>query len=357
MSKIVEFPGLEKWWRLRSCPDFSSKSIPRGDHESSSKYTKIIETQLGESLVIYERHVHCLLQSGVKYSGVSRVWDPEISRIQNLGRHSPQPLEVRRLVVQLPVFLYSGLLRVNEISEQDNVWCDYVSVPQWSDDLKNRILLAIPQIYGSSSMTTIHFNDLSKQSIRMLHEGETTFQRLKGITDICNLVWFSRVWTAMEFVRSNRVISIDKDYDAQELSKHESVHQLEHPAGMGKNLVPWNLGPLTGIEQRKSAVFGQAFSLVSKRRCRSNHDFLHVLLGLVRTTSDRPLEYDFKREYAHISRLCLAASDYSPLLMLPRRLEEHDERLRYLHGFHNVNTWPLGTGRRPLDFHALGRAS
>ncbi|CAG8978423.1 hypothetical protein HYALB_00013112 [Hymenoscyphus albidus] len=392
MSKTVEFPDLEKWW-YEAGPDdlvccacqrkigasalartFRLNLSPRGDHESSSKYTKIIETPLGENLVIYDRHLHCLLQSGVKYSSVSHVWDPEISRIQNLGRHSPQPLEACRLVVQLPVFLYTGLLRGNEISEQDEVWCDYVSVPQWSDNLKNRILLAIPQIYGSSSMTRIHFNDLSKQSIRMLYEGETTFQRLKGITDIRNLVWFSRVWTAMEFVRSNRVISIDKDYDvcpdrndpiymnqlhrvwAQELSKHESVHQLEHRAGMGKNLVPWNLGPLTGIEQRKSAVFGQAFSLVSKRRCRSNHDFLHALLGLVGTTSDRPLEYDFKREYAHIARLCLAAGDYSPLLMSPRRLRSMMSGSDF-HGEFCFDNYDLENGDPILKLQKIGVVS
>lgn len=135
-----------------------------------------------------------------------------------------------------------------------------------------------------------------------------------------------------------------------ELSKHESVHHLEARARIGKNLVPWNLGPVRDMGKAKSSVFGQAFALLSKRRCSSNHDFLHALLGLVEPTSDRPLEHDFDREYARIARLCLAVGDYNPLLVTPP-LEEDDKQLEFVSGFNAVNIWPLGAGVQLADFH------
>ncbi|KAH7013742.1 hypothetical protein EDB80DRAFT_890773 [Ilyonectria destructans] len=173
--------------------------------------SKIIHTPFNENIVIYDRHLQCLLQSGIKYSAISHVWDPEISRTQVLGRGSPQPPDVRRRAIELPVFILRGLLKSGEISKTDEIWHDYISVPQWSNDVKDRILLAVPDIYGSAHVTTLHFEDLRKESVQALYGAQGTNKRLKAITDICNIKWFSRVWTAMEFVRSRQVISIDED--------------------------------------------------------------------------------------------------------------------------------------------------
>lgn len=378
----MAFPDLEDLWceadpdallccscqkKIGPAPLSRTFRLHRPQSNETTGHTKIYRTPFKEDFLIYDRHLECLLKSDIKYTTISHVWDPEISRVQALGRHSPQPFEVRRLVLQFPWEIYRGLLRSKEISEMDEVWCDYISVPQWSDGLKNKILLAVPQFYGSSTMTTIHFRELRKESIKFLYEGKTTDERLMGITDICNLAWFTRTWTAMEFVRSKRVISIDENYDVcpdrtdavfwkmlhrvwfAEVRKEGSPQQLEVRAEMGKNLVPWNLGPLM-MEKGKPATFGQAFGLLSKRRCRSNYDFLHALHGLVAPTSTRPLELDFHTEYARIARMCLVAGDYSPLMMSPRHLEEHHEQLKYIHGFADVNAWPLGGARQLPDF-------
>ncbi|KAL8921862.1 MAG: hypothetical protein Q9172_003795 [Xanthocarpia lactea] len=126
---------------------------------------------------------------------------------------------------------------------------------------------------------------------------------------------------------------------------------------MGKNLVPWNLGPLrdmgkekSSVFGEKSSVFGQAFALLSKRRCQSNHDFIHALLGLVKPISNRPLERDFDREYMRIARMCLDTGDYSPLLMTPR-FEKHDDVAGGKLGFNDLGVWPLGAERQPPKFH------
>ncbi|KAF7546321.1 hypothetical protein G7Z17_g8526 [Cylindrodendrum hubeiense] len=264
--------------------------------------------------------------------------------------------------------MYRSLLKGGEISKTDEVWHDYISVPQWSNDVKDRILLAVPDIYGSAHVTILHFEDLRKESVQALYEAQGTDERLKAIIDICNIKWFTRVWTAMEYVRSRHVISVDEDYDVcpnkddplflnqmnrvwgDEVSKHKSAHELEARANLGKNIVPWALGPLQKMRGGKSSVFGLSFSLLSKRRCQSNRDFLHALLGLVEPVYDRPLGHDFDHEYPRIARLCISSGDYSPLLMTPGLSGiQKDQDLRQ--GFVNVNIWPLGPGRQPPDFH------
>lgn len=332
------------------------------------KHTKIISRHTSENIVIHDRHLQCLLQSGIKYSAISHVWDPAISYAQSLGRFAPRLREASTLVIQQLLLIYRGLLKSDDISELDEIWHDYISVPQWSDEIKDRILLAIPDIYGSAYMTAIHFEDLIKESVRKLYQSKSTNERLKSITDICNSNWFTRVWTAMEYVRSRRVIAMDQEFDIcsdstdplllnrmfdvwyDELLKHDSVHHLEDRAGIGKNLVPWNLGPLMVMGKEKSSVFGQAYSLLSKRRCQNNHDFLHALLGLVKPVSDRPLERHFDHEFERIAKLCLAVGDYSPLLMTPP-LKNYDQRMDDIQGFNDVGTWPLGSETKPPEFH------
>lgn len=175
---------------------------PTGETELL-EHTKIISTPFNRGIVIHDWQLQCLLQSGIRYAAISHVWDPDVSRIQDLGRNALQPLQVRRLVVQVPLSIYCGLLKSDGISELDEIWHDYISVPQWSDNIKERILLAIPDIYQSAHVTSIHFEDLRKDSVRMLYEGQTSDECLGAITDICNLKWFTRVWTAMEYVRKS----------------------------------------------------------------------------------------------------------------------------------------------------------
>ncbi len=382
MAELSEFPELELLWveansdALVCCQcllkigsaalmrTFRLHRLMRKDDQLG--YTRIIRASSNNDIIIHDWHLPCLLQSGIRYYAISHVWDSDISRIQCLGRQTPQPLKVRRLAVQIPLFIYHGLLKSGEISESDEVWHDYISVPQWSNNIKDRILLAIPDIFQSAHVTCIHFDDLRKDTVRMLYEGQTSDERVKAITEICNLKWFSRVWTAMEYVRSRRVISINQDAKVcsqsgdplflnhmlevwfDELPKHGSVHHLEARAEIGEKLVPWNLGPFR--DMGVPSVFGQAFVLLSKRRCRSNHDFLHALLGLVEPTSERLLEHDFKREYERIARQCLNVGDYSPLLITPR-LKAHIEQWDTIQGFNDVAIWPLGAGRQPAHLH------
>ncbi len=103
----------------------------------------------------------------------------------------------------------------------------------------------------------------------------------------------------MEFIRSRKIGVLLKeghieehanevfilsmmDVWNEERQNFKTVQDLENFAEIGKNIVPWNLGHLTAARQIGKIDFTVAFNLLSRRRCYSDRDFLHALLGIVR---------------------------------------------------------------------------
>ncbi|KAK1840419.1 hypothetical protein CCHR01_16961 [Colletotrichum chrysophilum] len=198
---------------------------------------------------------------------VSHVWSPKISAIQQQPSLSPQPPEVRHLAIENPVQVFLSIERDPQFPANSELWHDYISVPQWTDQLKSRILLVIHRIFEEAQTTIIHFDGLTPAVVDKLHHGTTSQERLRGLTAVCNEKWFTRMWTAMEFVRSRSVRMMTGDFQLvegntgddpaflrtlQEVWQREAkaydgnVWALEGSVGMrtSENLVPWNLGPL-----------------------------------------------------------------------------------------------------------------
>lgn len=114
---------------------------------------------------------------------------------------------------------------------------------------------------------------------KFLHATEDA-ARLEGMIGICNAKWYSRVWTAMEYIRSAKVRVMDSEKqlhgeDSAQLCQPQlnqfwgeqtaknGCHELEAQLEIGKNIMPWNLGSLDLCRaDSKSRNFGLAFSLV-----------------------------------------------------------------------------------------------
>lgn len=114
----------------------------------------------------------------------------------------------------------------------------------------------------------------------------------------------------MEFIRANNLrvmihgyqIQPDvKDVFIQEIRQawktavHAvgNVHILEKDyAKLGEDIVPWNLGKPEKarniIKEGKRLDFGMAFSLLCRKGCRSQRDFIYALLGLIGSTFRQP---------------------------------------------------------------------
>lgn len=318
----------------------------------------------GTQLFLFDRHLPCLNSNTHGYVAVSHVWDPAISQLEK-RKNLSLATDLTRKIVDLALKIFNA---VQDDNSEYEIWYDYISVPQWVDSLRSRILLAIPRIYGSASFTAVHLNDLRPLTIQLLYEGRSTEERLAGMTGICNAVWFRRVWTASEFVLSTRVRIIDRNHRLlqdgdcplfkhmmdvwkDERSRH-SVHVLEKMALHPRNLVPWNVSALFDMSQIHVAAFAHAFAMLSSRGCTKDIDFMCALNGIVKSQSDPTQHADPADACISIAQSCLRNGDYSPLIMTPMfissahdpRDDEGNARAWFLN---DVFTWGMGPEMSP----------
>jgi hypothetical protein len=313
---------------------------PHGSGRLFRSYTKqIITPQI--QIAVFDRHRRCV--HSVRYVCISHVWDPMVSaaNYQGRGKTTPtQQTQVRNYIVDAIEKISAGLRA--ELDEEFEIWFDYLSVPQWERPSKERIISAIPDIFHDAEFTLILLEDVDNDTLNLLRHGRTQTERLAGVTSVCNAKWFKRVWTAMEYVRSQKIRIMDGHYRVmngvglsllsevhevwnKEVASAPSVHHIEELADMGNNIVPWNLGPLESSHALKVLDFGSAFSLLSRRGCLDVRDFFTALLGIVKGQPKQPLSQDphtdLEKAYNDLIQIavsCMEAGDYSPVLMMPR---------------------------------------
>ncbi|KAK3319159.1 hypothetical protein B0H66DRAFT_258022 [Apodospora peruviana] len=344
-----------------------------GYHDTNNASCSKFIMALNERISLFNRHMECLISEKTSYVAVSHVWDSEISNTQARGRHSPQDTHIRQRVFASVIGIAHGLMASQNDAEVE-IWHDYFSVPQWEDDLKNQILLAIPLVFQHADFTLVNMNDVRIENVNALLHGHSTEDRLNAITSICGAAWFKRVWTVMEFIRARRVRAmvhgnqlVDESVGDVFLGKLSEVwdresethgaKEVEERTRVGTNLVPWNLGPLQAARDLRKLDFASTWILLSRRGCRSIHDFFHAFLGILRTSL--PPEQILEKEDAskaclQIATACLTAGDYSPLLMTPTA-EPYDRRGEWRRmtrdGFNDVTTFGLGHQTSGPAFH------
>lgn len=367
-SDIMDYPSLQTLWcedrpnslQCLICrnPFTKDRSLirtfkiqPHGTALERHSCSNII-TLPGELIAIYDRCLGCLVSSKIEYITISHVWDSEVSKAQNAGRDTVPSTNAQTSAFTLPIKVYHGIFE--SLGKDHEIWHDYISVPQWTEDLKRPILRTIPQLYSKAFFTLVHLHDVPPRAVQSLR-ADASEDRIRGMTEICNGVWFRRIWTAMEYVRSERVRVMLEDYRiandvedlflgemaevwAEETRRQGNVHNVERMT-TDNNLVAWRLGPLKSIGALRETSFGHAFSLLSRRLCTQKHDFFYALLGIVKAELDESIDEDDRQACRQIAKQCLEVGDYSPLLMLPRFEARHRMKL---HGYHDVRPWGLG---------------
>ncbi|KAF5968959.1 hypothetical protein FBULB1_10472 [Fusarium bulbicola] len=139
------------------------------------------------------------------------------------------------------------------------------------------------KLFSTAETTVLYLDDVSPKVVNELYKDKQTPEGLSSVISVCNAKYFKRVWTAMEFIRSERVrmmISnytylpdlddpafLGQDFKAwkEEVRQHKKVHDLDRKVQMGKNQVPWSLGTLRQAKLLKRMNFAMATALLCKR--------------------------------------------------------------------------------------------
>ncbi|KAK5740006.1 hypothetical protein LTR17_004903 [Elasticomyces elasticus] len=331
---------------------------------------KIATLEFSTELVLVSRHLECLLSS-TKYVAVSHVWQRDLAELQYLrGEASVNADDVSRTIREIPALIFRSLLK--SLKVEFELWHDYVSVPQWQTVLKGPILEAIPRIYNQAWITAAYLHDLDPTSISAMRRGLSVYDRCRGVSNVCNSKWFSRVWTAMELTQSRTLRIMDKNFDLVledatqpfveevihvwwvEVKEQGKAEDVERMVGMGNNLVPWQLGPVELVRtQQMSNVripFAIAHELLARRCVTIPRDFLHGLLGIIKpgglTVSQ--LSTNIQEALQQVAKKCLVQGDLSPLFMVPQSSqgELNEDKIR-AYGYNDLDTWGLNTQQSP----------
>ncbi|KAF4499609.1 hypothetical protein FAGAP_4159 [Fusarium agapanthi] len=350
---------LEKLWRapteesLQCQKSFKGSPLIRtfrieqaGSRRQSS--SAVVSTSRGD-IILFDRHMDCVVSSKILFSTVSHVWDPNISKAQRQQKNVPETPETARRVLDISTRIYNGIERPGY--EARELWLDYISVPQWSDALRSNILPIMDKLFSTAETTVLYLDAVSPKVVNELYKDKRTPERLSSVISVCNSKYFKRVWTAMEFIRSERVRMMISNYTyLPDLDDHAFLGQVfkAWKEEMGKIQVPWSLGTLRQAKLKRMN-FAMATALLCKRGYRDRMDFLHALRGIVRARSFKPNSSDFETEYHRIAWKCLKVGDYSPLLITPfmGAIERRGPGLWSEFGYSDVFTWQLGQEVNP----------
>ncbi|KAL9094076.1 MAG: hypothetical protein Q9165_003746 [Trypethelium subeluteriae] len=320
---------------------------------------------LSEVILIYHRHLGCLFDS-TPYVAMSHVWHEQVADLQY--RRDTTVLcadDVANIVREVPCRIYRGLTTV--FTEDFEVWHDYISVPQWQPSLKSQIIQAIPRIFKQALRTVAYLSDIEARSFDAMRESSSSEGVCRGISDICNSRWFSRVWTAMELTQSRDLRIMLKDFSLieghslnyspleelssswnEQVASHANAHVAEQMVGMGHNLVPWQLGPIGMIRilnlRGIRTMFASAHELLARRCVTVPRDFFYGLLGMVKTDlTEAQLSLDNREALLQIARNCIKQDDLSPLFMIPESAQrEPDELTLKSDGYLDLCTFAMG---------------
>ncbi|KIW01132.1 uncharacterized protein PV09_07418 [Verruconis gallopava] len=323
---------LARTFTLESQLKFQLKKQPWSD--------RIVVSSLSDAIIVYHRHLNCLLRFE-KYAAVSHVWHSGVASLQySRNTVGPKAKELARVVLERPVQIYRGIQNGNleVVGDDFELWHDYISIPQWQQDIKMNVIQSIADIYSNAAFVLIDFHDVEASAVQAMRFGKTVRERACGISDICNAKYWSRMWTAMEFSKSKRLVPMLKDFVLlQPNPQHETVmHELdatwaelgdgkmlEVMIGIGNNLCPWQVGGLTLARDLnlcgEATAFANAYDFLSRRGVTNSRDFFYAFLAILKSPiAEHELPDDDHQALLQIARDCIRRGDYSPLLMAPQ---------------------------------------
>lgn len=302
---------------------------------------------------VHNRHLECIEKHRIPIIPVSHVWSEGISRA-NIEKeiNSDAIYEVffrPLLILQRATLRFPGVLQ-----GPVEIWHDYFSVPQFKQDVQERLLLALPGIYSAAPFILVHLDDISSTTIRDMFPapGEdnvpSLMHRLSCIRKFLSARCFKRMWTNVEYTNSKRACILTSDHcilywDGAELTRdsfalfreHAQLEAREIDIQMSLILPPHlytrykregqsysTIGPSTyRREIGQHLTYCEALEHISRLECRDYRDRFIAMAGMLSIGSYRDVALAIPKDAVSaclwIAQECLRRGDYSPLLLTP----------------------------------------
>ncbi|KAK0613553.1 hypothetical protein B0T14DRAFT_526476 [Immersiella caudata] len=326
------------------------------------------------NLRIFNRHFSCIKAKRISYVPISHAWHESVAAAQD-GR--TESTDVSRLVFQTPVRTLLALVSKYPDAE---IWHDYLSVPQWRTEVQGRLLLAIPEIYNYATTTLIHLDDVQGAHLSN-HSKNSNYE--KFIVDFSAVIrsrWFDRMWVALEYIQSNDIIILTKDYTISEANARDLCHRLDtaHSKWVKQRSNSdvtqdiWKQG--TTLKRMNSWIdmegwknehemhktLGWAIGILGHRQCRQSRDYLLALGKMVDFQPEQDPLVLVENRFQYFFSLAthaLRRGDYTPLLFISPPGEQTDERAPWLRGYSTVSwkLWDLGRCHRKATHEQILR--
>jgi hypothetical protein len=323
---------------------------------------------------IFNRHISCIRKFAVAFIPVSHVWDKSVAKAH--GKRLALQEAASCLHIVLARMLPVVTAKFNHLYTPVELWHDYISIPQWNPIPQQRLLLALPDIFGVAPLCIVHLDDVLASCFKTAANGPSIsgqVQRFQELSTFFRAQWFQRMWVALEYAHCNQACIYTMDDEIvygdgklmqDSFSSYLEAFQHELRAVIPKlggeiylNLFKQLPIPIVGLfanmrrnlkNPQPSLCFGEALEFVASRECRDYGDRFIAMCGFLRLGDYIECPAFFSKNPAHaclwVARRCLELGDHSPLLAAGNRNAPQILGAGWLIGHNDMRfgMWELG---------------
>lgn len=294
---------------------------------------------------IFNRHFACLRSSGALIVPVSHVWNSSIREVNMSKQYTAEAAST--MIASIHTLLESAQ---GSYSPQVEFWHDYYSVPQWNEQIQQKLLLALPLIYHNADEILVQMSDITQLHVHELHEASllpyiSLYQCLKLIPPLrtlCASEWMQRMWVTLEYSLSKSACIMDqsnriwRSIGREGMFNRDTFSRLvdgsqkvllsmfQYAARFSRELsTPGEF--LGGMADRRGhfrqMCLGEAVELVARKQCQYFRDrFLAINIILQRdsaSSSSENVPTSGIDACAMVWKGAMQRGDFSPLLFHP----------------------------------------
>jgi hypothetical protein len=243
-------------------------------------------------------HLKCLGASNIRYLPVSHPWHSSVAEAYALCTFNAKASQT---CYEVPIRTLMAVQR--RFGPGYMLWHDYLSIPQWQDDLRGTAILPqIFKIFEASGCSILHLEQHPPSEIVSTPTLEMIGRHNAGLQQFFTAHLFTRLWPIVEFDRAGEAYIMSDEYHILEPKFTTFVNKILDAKMIGDSNTPtgndatlqWIAHlPLFIRERQEKKCFGYTFDMIANLGCRSFRDkFIGAseLLGVPEYPQELPVD-------------------------------------------------------------------